>query len=304
MMRTLTRSPDTLPSLVVALVALFWGCWWIPLRMIDAQGVNGPWAGAAIYLVAALALLPVAVAKGWFKGGNAGATIGIGIVYGVQLSTFSVGIVVGEVLRVMLLCYLLPIWGTLFAFVLLGEKPTVRRLIAVGLGLGGAAVILNEGGLPLPRSLGDWLGLATGIIFALATALSRKRPDVGGLASTFVTFAAAATACAIIALFIQAAPDRANVVAALPLIVTFAVALAIPSYALVIWSAGRIDPGRLSVLLLLEIVAAAISAAMLLDEPFGGREIAGCVLIIAAGACSGQDQMGRQPPLQDPAALP
>ncbi|MGH6932865.1 MAG: hypothetical protein ACREEE_10595, partial [Dongiaceae bacterium] len=125
-----------------------------------------------------------------------------------------------------------------------------------------------------------------------------------GLASTFVTFAAAATACAIIALFIQAAPASSSLVAALPIIVAFALALAIPSYALVIWSAGRIDPGRLSILLLLEVVAGAISVAILLNEPFGGREIAGCVLIIAAGACSGLDQMGRQPPLQDPAALP
>jgi drug/metabolite transporter (DMT)-like permease len=181
----------------------------------------------------------------------------------------------------------------LFAFLLLGERLTAVRLVVVAVGLAGAAIVLNQGGIPMPRSLGDWLGLATGIIFAVATTLSRLRPDVGGLASTFVTFGTAAIACSAFALLLptEPMPSLASIGAALPAILLFAFVLAIPSYALVIWAAGRIDPGLVAILLLMEVVSAAISAALLLDEPFGAREIAGCGLIAAAGLCSGLDQM-------------
>jgi drug/metabolite transporter (DMT)-like permease len=286
------RSRDLPPALVVGVVAVFWGCWWIPLRLIDQMGLTGPWAGAAIYSVAGLALLPAAIAKGWLRGATGLATLAIGTVYGIQLSTFSIGVVLGEIMRVVLLYYTLPVWGTLFAILLLGERLTPLRAAAVALGVLGAVVVLNEGGLPIPRSIGDWMGLATGVIFALATALSRRHPGVGGLASAFVTFATAGPLCAVIALVLLAGevPAAATFAAALPWVAGVALLLAIPSYALVIWAAGRIDPGRVSILLLIEVIAAAVTASLLLDEPFGLKETLGCGLIVAAGICRGVDQ--------------
>jgi drug/metabolite transporter (DMT)-like permease len=60
--------------------------------------------------------------------------------------------------------------------------------------------------------------------------------------------------------------------------------LYLPTMIIIIWGAGRLSPGRVGLLLMLEIVVGVASAAWLTDEPFGLREIAGTVLILAAGA--------------------
>jgi drug/metabolite transporter (DMT)-like permease len=66
---------------------------------------------------------------------------------------------------------------------------------------------------------------------------------------------------------------------------------------MILWGAGRLDPGRVAVLLLLEVLASAISAALLTDEPFGLHELIGCILILAAGLVEGLDQLRARPKL-------
>jgi drug/metabolite transporter (DMT)-like permease len=78
----------------------------------------------------------------------------------------------------------------------------------------------------------------------------------------------------------------------------------IPLTWLFIWAAARMDPGRVSILLLFEIVAAALSAGLLTDEPFGRRELLGGALIVAAAVIEGIDEIrgqavkapGKEPP--------
>ena len=60
---------------------------------------------------------------------------------------------------------------------------------------------------------------------------------------------------------------------------------------LIVWSSGRLDPGRVAILLLFEVLASAASAALLTNEPFGWREMAGCILILGAGLIEGLDQL-------------
>jgi drug/metabolite transporter (DMT)-like permease len=51
---------------------------------------------------------------------------------------------------------------------------------------------------------------------------------------------------------------------------------------LTMFGASRLDPGRVTVLLMLEVVIGLVSASVLTDEPFGPREVVGAVLIVAA----------------------
>ena len=66
-----------------------------------------------------------------------------------------------------------------------------------------------------------------------------------------------------------------------------ALAWLLPVTWLLLWGARFLEPGRVSLLLLLEVAVAASSAALLAGEPFGLREAAGCLLILAAGALEG-----------------
>jgi drug/metabolite transporter (DMT)-like permease len=161
------------------------------------------------------------------------------------------------------------------------------RVVSVVLGLAGAAVLLGfADGLPLPRSVGDWLGLGAGVLFALSVTLVRKGKAISGLEQTLVAFAAA-TLLSLLLLPLAPQPARPVDPSVLAWAALAALAWLLPCTWLLLWGARLLEPGRVSLLLLLEVAVAAISAALLAGEPFGSREAAGCVLILAAGALEG-----------------
>ena len=57
---------------------------------------------------------------------------------------------------------------------------------------------------------------------------------------------------------------------------------AVPTMVLMMWGAQRLDPGRVGILLMGEVLVGAASAAVLTDEPFGARQFIGGGLIVAA----------------------
>ncbi len=80
-------------SVLVALSALVWGCWWIPLRQIDSYGLKGDWTSVAILGIAALCLAPLILRRlGRLLG--AGAMVwGAGLFFGAMFSTYQHGTV-------------------------------------------------------------------------------------------------------------------------------------------------------------------------------------------------------------------
>ena len=75
------------------------------------------------------------------------------------------------------------------------------------------------------------------------------------------------------------------------LVAAVAVLWLVPQTWLMLWGAARLDPGLVSILFLSEVVVAALSAGLLIDEAFGAREIAGCGLIVAAGLLASRDEV-------------
>lgn len=285
-----------LAALAVTTSAIIWGLWWLPLRWLAERGLPGDWASLAVFSAAAALLVPFAwrrrrsVRAGgamlWLSGG----------LFGVMLVLWNHAILAGEVVRVVLLFYLAPVWATLLAVTVLREPVGPWRAVSVALGLAGAAVVLGHaGGLPLPRSAGDWFGLSSGVLFALAATVARAAPGLGGLDKTFASFAAAALAALVlVALDPPAGPTGREMLSAWPLAALTGVLWMVPATWLVLWGASRLDPGRVSILLLFEVVAASASASLLTDEPFGWREAGGCVLILLAGLVEAAPELRAQ----------
>jgi drug/metabolite transporter (DMT)-like permease len=267
----------------VALSASLWGLWWLPLRALAEAGLSGPALNAALYAIASVALLPWAWRRRDRIAAGGPLLLGAGGLFGGALVSWNLALILGEVVRVTLLFYLAPVWATLLARALLHERVGPLRVISVVLGLAGATVLLGfVDGLPLPRSLGDWLGLAAGVLFALSVTLVRKGEAISGLEQTTVSFAAAAL---LSLLLLAAAPPSAPVSpAVLAWTALAALVWLLPFTWLLLWGARFLEPGRVSLLLLLEVAVAALSAALLAGEPFGLREAFGCLLILAAGA--------------------
>ena len=274
-----------LPALAVAFAAVMWGLWWIPVRWLAERGLHGDWPSLALFGVTAALLAPLVLARrAQLKAGGTDLILS-GVLFGVMMVLWNHAVLIGEVVRVVLLFYLAPVWATLLAVTVLRETVGAWRFLAVALGLAGAAVVLGfEQGWPLPRYTADWLGLMSGLLFALSATLARRAEAVSGFDKTIVSYIAAAGAAFVFVLLdTRPAPSGAEVFAAMPLALATSVLFILPATWLVFWGAARLDPGRVAILLLLELIAAAIAAAILTHEPFGLREGLGCALILLAG---------------------
>jgi drug/metabolite transporter (DMT)-like permease len=279
-------------ALVIAIAAIFWGLWWLPLRLLEAgSGVLQPVGlNAWLYGIVALVCLPVLYGRRHRIAANMAAVTAAAVVFGAAILAWNLALLQGEVVRVTLLFYLSPIWGSVLGWLLLSERIGPARLLALPLGLCGAVVLLGGGGSgnggdgwswPLPSSTGDWYGLGSGVLFALSAALAR-RFRLDGVSYTALSFVACAAMAVPMALVFEdgiAVPEPAHLVT----IGVLGLVWMLPVTFGLLWGSSQIDPGRLSLLMLLEVVAAAVSASLLTDEAFGLREAAGCALILGAG---------------------
>jgi hypothetical protein len=87
---------------------------------------------------------------------------------------FNWAVTVGDVVRVVLLFYLMPAWSVLLAWPMLGERPTAAAAARLLLALAGVLVVLKTPERPGPAArAADWLALLGGFSFALTNILLR-----------------------------------------------------------------------------------------------------------------------------------
>jgi drug/metabolite transporter (DMT)-like permease len=169
------RGAGTLPALAVALNAMVWGLSWWPFRELQQRGLHPLWATVLVYVVSVLAITlwrPSAWRDVW----RTRSLWWLIVASGTTNATFNWGITVGDVVRVVLLFYLMPLWTVLLARTLLHERLGTAALLRVAMALAGAVVVLwpPAGGLPLPRNLPEWLGVLGGFTFALNNVMLRR----------------------------------------------------------------------------------------------------------------------------------
>lgn len=283
-LKTPARS-HVLPALAVSVCGLLWGVFWLPLRWFDSQGVGSAWVALLFNLVAIAAPLPWLLKRtAWTDFPNQSLT---GLILGTAFALYTVSLAMTDVIHAILLFYLTPVWSTLAGWVLLGERITATRIIAVILGFAGLWTILGGGGVPLPRNAGDWLALLSGLLWSAGTLRSFARPSQG-IALPVFCFAGGGLAASAVLLVIASAlslPMAAvsNLMPVLPWIVLLAVIIFVPPNFLVLWAAQRMDPGRVGILLMTEVLVGSISAGLLAGEAYGASEAIGTALIVTAG---------------------
>lgn len=164
-----------MPVLGLIFNALIWGLSWWPFRQLQAAGLHPLWATVALYLVSLL-VFSLNKPQAWNELLRTPSLWLIMLAAGLTNTAFNWGVALGDVVRVVLLFYLMPLWALLLARLILGEKLTWLAGLRMLLALGGAAIVLMPagGGLPLPSNLADALGLAGGFTFALNNVLLRR----------------------------------------------------------------------------------------------------------------------------------
>ncbi|MBT5344503.1 MAG: DMT family transporter [Acidiferrobacteraceae bacterium] len=264
-----------------------WGVYWIPLRALDANGISGIWATALFHLIPLIVLAPVIILRsGQIRAAGFSLQL-VGATLGLAMLLYSTSFLYTDVIHAVSLYYLTPVWSTLLARVWLKEPITPARVVGIFLGLLGMLVILNaEQGFPWPRNVGDWMALASGIIWAIAANLMRRHPNHSALDIAPMWFLWCTILSIVSALFLQAEPLLTPVEAltsVLPWFLPIVLLVVLPGYLAITWGTPQLNPGTVGVLFMTEISVGAASAALLTQEPFGGREIVGVSLIVLAG---------------------
>ena len=162
-------------ALALVLNAFVWGVAWWPFRQLEGAGVHPLWATTLIYSLA-VGVITVARPAAWRELFSHPTLWVIVLASGSTNAAFNWAVTIGDVVRVVLLFYLMPLWAVLLARLLLNERLTAAALLRVALALTGAMVILwpPGGGLPLPRTLAEGLGVLGGFAFALNNVMLRR----------------------------------------------------------------------------------------------------------------------------------
>lgn len=279
-----------LAALALLANALTWGISWWPFRQLQDFGVHPLWATALIYttaLVCLLLLRPFA----WRSFTQSPALWLLALAAGLTNIGFNWAVTVGDVVRVVLLFYLMPAWVVLLAWPLLGEKPTIGSLARLALALAGVLIVLknSDSPWPWPRELADWLGLMAGFCFALTNIMLRKLKDTPASANMLAMFGGGALMATVAALVGMGL----GIVAALP-------ALAPPWVAWVgglslmflvgnlglQYGAARLRASATSIIMLSEVVFASVSAVALGAGHITSHLLVGGSLIFLASVLS------------------
>ena len=149
-----------LAVLALVLNAFVWGLSWWPLRELNTQGLHPLWSTAAVFTLAGLILLLMRPSS-WRSFQQHPQLWWLMAASGLTNVGFNWAVTVGDVVRVVLLFYLMPAWSVLVAWLLLGDKPRPMALLRLMLALTGLVIVLKtpETPWPIPESLADVLAL-------------------------------------------------------------------------------------------------------------------------------------------------
>lgn len=276
-----------LAAAIVFATGALWGFYWLPVRQLADLGLHGAWGTFAITTAAALILSPVAMYRGGGTPRRDLAAVAAVALGGAAFALYSVGFVYGRVAIIILLYFLTPVWSTLIGHFALGWRTPPMRLWAIVAGLAGLAVMLGgDGNIPMPEGAGEWMSLIAGLLWSISTTGIRTRSRIAPVASAFIfAVGAAATALALtpFAAGSPHGPSGSNTVAILGAAFLAGALWWVLSITALMWATVRVDPARVGILLMTEVVVGAASAAVLAQETLSRVELIGGLLVPATG---------------------
>ncbi|MEN2674916.1 DMT family transporter [Herbaspirillum huttiense] len=279
----------SLPKSAVAALLLntfIWGLSWTGTRALEGMGLHPVWATAAIFSGCALLLLTLRhreLPLLW----RHPALLGVGLATGLTNASFNMAVAYGDVVRVILLFYLMPVWTVILARLVLHEAITPRSLARVALGLGGAFIVLYQPrlGLPLPQSLPDWMAVASGLLFAVTNVLLRRLHGFSDGTRAVAMLVGSGVFASLLGVVLSAAGVVAwplpLPMAAAPVVALWAVLFLVSNLSLQ-YGVARLPANIAAVIMLAEILVATFSAWMLGAAELRPQDLIGGVLIIAA----------------------
>jgi drug/metabolite transporter (DMT)-like permease len=283
-------STKALAASALVLNAFVWGISWWPFRLLQTHGLHPLWATAIIYTLA-LTCLAALRPDAWRSFGRHPLLWLLVLASGLTNVGFNWAVAVGDVVRVVLLFYLMPAWVVLLAWPILGEKPSSDSLMRLVLALTGVMIVLKapNSSWPVPQSLADGLALMGGLSFALTNILLRKLNQTPDESRMLAMFGGGAAMSICVALFgmsvglVQALPQPEVTWITLALFISFAF---LAGNLALQYGAAHLSASATSLIMLSEVVFASVSSVVLGTGEFSTRTLLGGALIFLASVLS------------------
>ena len=199
----------------------------------------------------------------------------------------------------------MPIWASIFAAILIREKPTFTSLIAIAIATTGAFLILiyDRWGITmvsvenlLSIEKEDFLAIVGGIFFGLGNVLIRKTTNITSLMKTFSIFFGTFLVASLFLLinymlhstekftiFNTITLELFNDLNFLLIFFSFVIGLGLANFLLQL-GASKLPVYITSTLLMFEILVAMISTNILQESPLQFQEFIGGILILVAAS--------------------
>lgn len=276
-----TGSRSSRAALAVFVGAILWGIVWYPMRLLEGAGLHGLWLTLMLYATALLATLPVTLralaplahSPGWLTVlALAGGWTNIGFVQAV---------LEGNILRVLLLFYLSPLWATLMGRLFLRERITPLAAASLGIAtLGALTMLWNPAlGVPWPEGRADWYALTAGFAFATSNVATRGVQAAPIATKLLCVFFGVTAMSALLIAALQVAPPAIGPGAAAGAVGLGFFGIMVMTW-LIQYGVTHIPVYRSAVITFVELVAGAVSQALLTDEVVTAREWIGGALIV------------------------
>ena len=272
--------------LCLLVTAFGWAMNWIALKFLMQEwpplftrGVAGIVAAFALALVAVLTRQGLVVPRAAFPRlllasfTNVFAWMGFA---SLAMKWLSVG-------ETALLCYTMPVWATLFAWPILGARPTWRSVTALLLALAGVVVLLagHNARSGDPETLGVVFALGAAICFGLGTVLNAAPTPLAPIASAAWQLGLGCFPMIVIGLAFEHLPTVALSLlgfGALAYMTVFAMGICYLT-----WFAAlrRLPPSAAATGMLLVPILGTLAAAAVFAEPLGPRQLISMALTLS-----------------------
>jgi drug/metabolite transporter (DMT)-like permease len=277
--------------------AFVWGVSWWPLRQLQSAGLHPLWSTAIVYCFALVVVLSIKP-KAWQGLLQHPQLWMLFFASGLTNVGFNWAVSISDVVRVLILFYLMPAWAVLLAWLLLHERPTRNALLRLLLAFTGVMVILlpinaeSSTSTAIHFSFADSLALMGGFCFAFTNVLLKKLNNIPSESRMLAMFSGGA----MLGLLAGTAGMTQGWVSAIPAISNswvwlaggLAIAFLLGNVSLQ-YGASRLRSSTTSVVMLSEVAFGSLSAIALGAAVVDTRTLVGGLLIILAAALAAFD---------------